>query len=139
MYSQIAQMEKDPNTYAVIGAALEVHQQLGCGFLEAVYQEAFALELEMRNILFEREAELPVFYKQNKLATFYRADFICFGTVIVELKALTKISGIEEAQILNYLKAGNKQTGLLINFGAKSLEYKRFVFSKRGFNPSVEL
>lgn len=123
-------MEKqDPKTYAIIGAAMEVHRQLGCGFLEAVYQEALAIELEGRAIPYQREVELPVFYKAQLLKPCYRADFICYDTVIVELKALTALGGIEEAQILNYLKAANLKTGLLLNFGAPSLQYKRYIYT----------
>ncbi len=123
--------EKDPRTYTLIGAAMEVHRQLGCGFLEAVYQEALSLELNLRQIPHQREVELPIFYRGQRLATVYRADFICFETVILELKALAKLGGIEEAQIINYLKATGLPIGLLLNFGTESLEYKRFVFSKK--------
>lgn len=123
--------KKDPRTYAVIGAAMEVHRELGCGFLEAVYQEALELELAARETPYRREVDLPVFYKGRRLRADYRADFICFDTVIVELKALAKIGGPEQAQVINYLKATGLEVGLLINFGAESLEYKRLVFSKR--------
>jgi len=129
--TQITQKEKgDPKTFAIIGAAIEVHKQLGCGFLEAVYQEALALEFTARGVPFYREFELPVFYKGRRLSTTYRADFICFESIVVEIKAISKLSGIEEAQILNYLKATGHELGLLFNFGTKSLEHKRFVFSK---------
>jgi GxxExxY protein len=117
----------DPRTFAIIGAAIEVHKQLGCGFLEAVYQEALAIELARRDIPFEREVELPVFYRGAKLKTPYRADFVCFGSVIVEFKALAKLSGTEQAQIINYLKASSFEVGLLLNFGREWLEHKRFV------------
>ena len=121
---------KDPQTHAIIGAAMEVHQQLGCGYLEAVYQEALALELAARKIPHQREAELPIVYKGQRLSSSYRADFICYGAVIVELKALAMLSGAEESQVINYLKASGMKTALLLNFGAKSLESRRFVFSQ---------
>ncbi|HFQ94225.1 MAG TPA: GxxExxY protein [Anaerolineae bacterium] len=123
--------QRDPETYAIIGAAMEVHKQLGYGFLEAVYQEALAVEMSLRQIPFEREVSLPVFYKTQKLKTSYRADFVCFDRVVVELKALSRLSGSEEAQIINYLKATGYATGLLLNFGAKSLEYKRFANTRK--------
>jgi len=97
---------------------------------EGVYHEAYALELTLRDIPYRREVDLPVFYKGRKLNIFYRADFICYDDIIVELKALAKLGKIEEAQIINYLKATCTEAGLLINFGATSLEYRRFAFSK---------
>jgi len=122
--------QNDPRTYAVIGAAMEVHRMLGCGFLEAVYQEALALELTTRNIKFKREVPLPVAYKGQLLATGYCADFICFDSVVVELKAIAQMSGTEEAQVINYLKATGYEVGLLLNFGSRSLQHRRFVLSK---------
>ena len=124
-------VQRDPKTYAIIGAAMEVHRELGCGFLEAVYQEALARELSLRQIPFQREVELPIAYKGQRLSVFYKADFICYETVIVELKALARLGGVEEAQIINYLKATGLETGLLLNFGALSLEYKRFIYSNQ--------
>ena len=121
---------RDPQTHAIIGAAMEVHKELGCGFLEAVYQEALAIELAARKIPLQREVKLPIVYKGTRLSSTYCADFVCYGAVIVELKALAKMSGTEESQVLNYLKASGLKTWLLLNFGAKSLEYRRFVFSK---------
>ena len=121
---------RDPQTYAIIGSAMEVHKQLGPGFLEAVYQEALMLEFQARNIDFFREVELPIFYKSKPLSIHYRADFVCFSSVIVELKAIVHLSGIEEAQLINYLKATGLERGLLLNFGAPSLEYKRFARSQ---------
>ena len=120
-------MSRDERTYAIIGAAMEVHKHLGKGFLELVYQEAMMLELAARNIPFTRETQLPIFYKGQKLPTVDRADFICYENIIVELKAIDKLSSVETAQILNYLKATSLPVGLLLNFGGQSLEYKRFV------------
>ena len=121
--------ERDPKTYAIIGAAMEVHKQLGCGFLEPVYQEALAIEFSKRSISFHREVTLPIFYKELRLATPYRVDFICSEDVAVELKALAKLRGTEEAQLINYLKASSLEIGLLLNFGTRSLEYRRFILS----------
>jgi GxxExxY protein len=120
-------IKEDKRTFAIIGAAMEVHKVLGNGFLEAVYQEALAIELKNRNIPFDREVELPVYYKGKELATSYRADFICYDSVLVELKAISKISNAEEAQVINYLKATGLEIGLLLNFATLSLEYKRFI------------
>ena len=120
----------DPRTYAILGAAMEVHRTLGPGFLEAVYQEALAVEFETHGIPFRREVELPVIYKGRTLKTTYRADFICFETVVLELKSIAKLGAIEEAQILNYLKATGYEVGLLVNFAESRLTYKRFANSK---------
>jgi len=130
MAQDMAKEKRDSRTYAIIGAAIEVHRQLGCGFLESVYQEAMALELTARSIPYRREVEIPVLYKGQRLNAFFRADFVCFDTVIVELKALASLSGVEEAQVLNYLKATGFEIGLLLNFGTASLEHRRLVFSK---------
>lgn len=110
---------------------MEVHRQLGCGFLEAVYQEALTLELAARGIPSRHQVELPISYKGQKLNTTYRTDFVCYDSVIIELKALSKLGSVEESQILNYLKASGCETGLLLNFGTRSLEYKRFIWSPR--------
>jgi len=118
---------RDEQTYAIIGAAMEVHRELGPGFLEAVYQDALAIELESRGIPFERERILPVRYKERLLPSVYRADFVCYGDIIVEIKALDALAGIHEAQTINYLKATGMERALLINFGASSLQHKRLV------------
>lgn len=119
------QGERDPRSAAIIGAAMEVHRHLGPGFLEPVYQEALAMEFAERGIPFEREHPIPILYKGRKLGSTYRADFLCHVGIIVELKALTRIGGLEEAQLLHYLKATGLTMGLILNFGAKSLEIRR--------------
>lgn len=121
----------DPETFALIGAAMMVHSQLGHGFLEPVYQEALEVELKERNIPYVREHPLPILYKEKLLTTFYRIDFLCFDALLVELKALRQISGVEEAQVINYLKASNFNKALLFNFGAPSLHFKRLVYNLR--------
>jgi GxxExxY protein len=117
----------DPQTYAIIGAAMEVHRELWHGFLEGVYQHALARELATRDVPFQREAEVPVMYKGAALPCGYRADFLCYGEIIVELKALPKIGNIEQAQVINYLKATGLKRALILNFGTQSLERKRIV------------
>jgi GxxExxY protein len=121
-------MEKDPETFAIIGAAMEVHRELGRGFLELVYQTALALEFQEREVPFKAEIALPIRYKGKSLTCTYRADFICFESVIVETKAISKLTGADEAQLINELKATGFHRGLLLNFGTASLEHKRLVF-----------
>jgi GxxExxY protein len=114
--------------YAIVGAAMEVHQELGPGFLEPVYQEALEIELQARNIPFESRKPLIIHYKGRELRKEYIPDFICYEQILVELKAMKHLSSQEEAQLLNYLKAANYKVGLLINFGSYGkLEWKRFV------------
>jgi len=121
--------QRDPQTYGIIGACMEIHRQLGHGFLEPVYQEAATIEFPLKNISFAREVSLPIKYKDKLLPTQYRADFICFSEIIVEFKALARLSTVEESQLLNYLKATGLKRGLLMNFGAPSLQYKRLVWN----------
>jgi GxxExxY protein len=115
-------------TFDIIGAAMEVHNELGCGFLEAVYQEALELEFKHRKIPYIREAHIEIYYKEQLLKKHYEADFFCYDNVIVELKALSALTSEHEAQLLNYLKSTGVTVGLLINFGKERLEYKRMVY-----------
>jgi GxxExxY protein len=123
--------KRDKQTYAIIGAAMAVHNELGCGFLEAVYQDALEIEFKKQGIPYEREKKLDVFYSGQKLNSFYRVDFICFDEVVVETKALSKLSGAEESQIINQLSASQLHKALLINFGVPKLDYKRMVLNLR--------
>jgi GxxExxY protein len=117
----------EQKSYKIIGACIEVHKELGCGFLEGVYQEALELEFENFGIPFEREKELLIYYKNKKLKKRYISDFICYNQILIELKALNQLTSEHESQIINYLKATNLKIGFLFNFGEKSLKYKRFV------------
>ena len=114
--------------FEIIGAAIEVHQEIGHDFLEAVYQEAIQIEMGRRQIPFEPRKSLRIRYKEQILQKGYIADLICYKKIIIELKALDRLSGKEEAQILNYLKATGLRVGLLINLGSHGkLEWKRFI------------
>ena len=114
--------------YAVFGAAIEVHRQLGSGFLEAVYQQALEIELAEREIPFTAQKPIKIFYKSHQLKQSYIPDLVCYGQIIIEIKALDHLTGKDDAQILNYLKATQLPVGLLINFGSTGkLERKRFV------------
>ncbi len=112
--------------FQIVGAAIEVSNHLGCGFLEAVYQEALEIELNERRIPNEPQKILKISYKHWELRKEYVADFICYGQIIVEIKALKTITGIEEAQLMNYLKATGFAVGVIINFGAPKLEWRRY-------------
>ncbi|TWT31713.1 GxxExxY protein [Blastopirellula retiformator] len=119
--------QRDSQSYAFVGAAMEVHSVLGCGFLEKVYHDALELEFIERKIPFVREQPIPVLYKGQPLSTPYKADFVCFGSIIVELKTIKQLSSIEEAQVLHYLKATNFERALLLNFATPKLDYKRYI------------
>ncbi len=114
-------------SFNIIGAAMEVHNVLGPGFLESVYQEALALEFEKRKIPFIEHPKLEIKYKDVILSKYFEADFICYGKIIVEIKALHALQATDESQVINYLKATGHQLGILLNFGAPSLEHKRLV------------
>jgi GxxExxY protein len=120
----------------IIGAAMEVHTHLGPGFLESVYEEALAYEFELQKIKFQRQRELPVFYKEKYIKPFV-CDFVVADKVIIELKALKQIGEIEKLQVINYLKASGFEIGLLFNFGNKSLEWNRLINTKT--QPSDEI
>jgi len=114
--------------FAIIGAAIEVHRELGPGFLEAVYQEAMEIELADRGIPFVAQQPLTIRFKNRVLKKRYEPDLLCYDQVIAELKALNQLSGSDEAQLLNYLKATGLRVGLLINFGSVGkLEWKRYI------------
>jgi len=108
---------------------MEVHRNLGAGFLESVYEEALSIELKLKEVQFERQKELPVFYR-NKIIKRFVCDFFVEGKVIVELKAAKELGEIDAVQVVSYLKASGVETGLLINFGARSLQYKRLINSE---------
>ena len=115
--------------YAIVGAAMEVHLELGPGFLEGVYGDALALEFEERGIPFTREVDIPVLYKGKPLSHTYRADFLAFGQIIIEIKAIKNLGNVERAQALNYLKATKHQLALLLNFGSSQLDRIRLVLT----------
>jgi GxxExxY protein len=128
MQASTQKADRDAQTYAIIGAAMEVHRVLGHGFLEAVYQEVLSEEIQRREIPSCQQVELPISYKGKTLATHYRADFVVFESIIVEIKALDMLTSREKAQLLNYLKASGYHRGLLVNFGARSLQHERLVW-----------
>lgn len=115
-------------SYKIIGAAFKVYNTLGAGFLEAVYQEALEIELQRQGIPYEREKELKIVYDGVELKQTYKADFVCYGKIIVELKAVSALDDAHRAQVYNYLHATGLKMGLLLNFGnAEELEKQRIV------------
>lgn len=120
-------MEKDERTHKIIGAAIEVHKIIGPGYLEAVYQECLEIEFKEREFPFIAQPQLQIYYKGKKLKKFYIPDFVVFGEIILEIKAEKALNEVDEAQIINSLKISRHKIGLLINFGEKSLRFKRFV------------
>ena len=116
--------------YHIVGAAMNVSGELGCGFLQAVYQEAMEMEFADCNVPFEPQKRINISYKNRLLKREYVADFICYDKIIVEIKAIKGITEIEEAQLLNYLKATELPLGLIINFGHPKMEWKRYANTK---------
>jgi GxxExxY protein len=121
--------ERDAQTYTILGAAMEVHNEMGRGFRELPYQDAFELELGFRSIPFEREPPVVIHYKGNPLKSTYSPDFICYAAVIVELKAVEALTDDHRAQVINYLKATHMHRALLLNFGQDRLVYERIVLN----------
>ena len=117
-------------TEKILNASFEVHKALGSGFLESVYEAALAMEFDLQNISFERQKKLDVYYKNRTVKSFY-ADYLVEGRVLVELKAIRTYTENEIAQVLNYLKGGGIEVGLLLNFGSSSLQWKRLINSKK--------
>ncbi|MBU0711059.1 GxxExxY protein [bacterium] len=117
-------------SFKIIGACMEVHKVLGPGFLESVYQEALAIEFSHQGIPFEQEKELTITFKGIELEKKYNADFVCYGKIILETKAVKELCDNHRAQIINYLKVTKFKLGLLVNFGEQSLKYERFINEK---------
>lgn len=121
-------LEKE--TYNIIGACMAVHKELGNGFLESVYEEALEKEFIKRNIPYKRQHKLNVLYNNEPLKKYFKADFLCYDNIILEIKAATFIHNDNKKQTINYLNAVSKPVGLLVNFGESSLKWKRFINSK---------
>jgi GxxExxY protein len=122
-------MKYADTTHQIIGCAMEVHKTLGNGFQEVVYQRALAIELSLKGLVYAREFEMPIIYKEHQIGT-RRVDFLVEGQISVELKAVIEMEPIHLNQALNYLEVYNLEVGLLMNFGARSLEYKRLLNKK---------
>jgi len=129
MYTNERELILKDEVYAIVGAAMEVSNELGSGFLEAVYQEAMEIELEEQDIPFVAQVPIEIAYKGRRLAKEYFPDIICYDQVIVELKAMKELTSNEDAQLLNYLKATEKPVGVLLNFGSPKLEWKRMAYT----------
>lgn len=114
-------------SYAIRGAVFAVHKELGCGFLERVYQDALEYEFKERGIPYEREKEIPITYKGKPLGEPYRADFVCYGKIIIELKALAALENVHRSQVINYLKATGMKLGFLVNFGEEWANVERII------------
>lgn len=114
-------------SYLIIGACMEVHKKLGSGFLESVYSEALEIEFKTAEIPYEREKKLPVYYDNQPLKKYFKADFVCYNSILIELKATKFLTDADHRQTVNNVKATHYKLGLLINFGTPSLTYKRIV------------
>ena len=123
-------------THKIIGCAMKVHRILGNGFQEVIYQRSLAIEMRYAGLEFEREKEMPIFYRDENVGT-RRVDFFVEGKVMVELKAIEKLKDVHKAQAINYCEAYNIADGLLINFGGKSLDFKR-VYNKNLVIPKIK-
>lgn len=114
-------------SFAIIGACMKVHRSLGAGFLEAVYEEALEKEFNIQKIPFKRQVKLSLYYNQELMKKQFRADFVCYDTIVIEIKAVSQIPVTFYTQLTNYLKCTNMELGMLINFGTPSLTYKRMI------------
>lgn len=114
-------------SYAIRGAIYAVHKELGCGFLERAYQDALEYEFKERDIPYEREKEIQIMYKGKPLGAPYRADFVCYGKIIIELKALAALENVHRAQVINYLKVTGMKLGILVNFGEELANVERIL------------
>jgi GxxExxY protein len=124
----------DRRTFAIVGAAMTVHRILGCGYLESIYRDAMAIELDLCRIPFEMEVPCKVAYKGHELRGHYHIDFVCYSDMVVELKARSSVGPADRAQVINYLAAAGLRAALLLNFGTQRLEYQRLVL---GDNPAL--
>jgi GxxExxY protein len=136
---QEAPFDERDEIFRIVGAAMEVHSNLHGGLLEPPYQDALEIEFGLRGIPFVREAMQPIYYKGTKLRSSYRPDFICFDGIVVELKALGNLGSVEEAQLLNYLRITRYRRGVLLNFGPKTLQHKRFILDLDDTHPEISL
>lgn len=127
--NDMADLKYSEITEKIIGAAFRVHNVLGCGFQEVIYQRALELEFKAMNMVYLREFEMPIYYMDQNIGT-RRVDFLVMEKISVELKAITKLEDVHLAQAINYLEAYNLEIGLLINFGSKRLEFHRFTNKK---------
>lgn len=121
---------RDAHTFAIIGAAMEVHRILGSGYVESYFRDALRIEFDLRRIPFRAEVPCVVEYKGHLLSGAHRVDFVCYELVVVEVKARSNTGPSDHAQVLNYLAATKLESGLLLNFGTRSLEYRRFALSR---------